>query len=220
MAVNFLDMRKKMLDNQIRTFGVTQYSILSAFLSIPREDFLPLNLRSLAYTDEHLLLDECDFRFSMAPAPLAKLIQLANIQKEDCVLDIGSNIGYAAAILGYISKSVTAIESEQALVLLAEKNLSPDVYRNVSLVMGALELGYIKQAPYDVILIEGSVDFIPEILFEQMGDGGRLVAVEGQGNAGKANIYLRKDDAISVQYCFNLAVKPLPNFLKKDFFTF
>lgn len=85
---------------------------------------------------------------------------------------------------------------------------------------GPLEQGYAVEGPYDVIFIEGSVDFVPQGIFDQMKDGGGLVVVEGHGNAAVARIYIKEDGIISARRAFNLAVKPLSCFFKTSDFVF
>jgi len=224
MSVDFAKLRRKMVDNQIRTVDVTRLSVLSAFLSIPREVFVPQGVRELAYVDENVMVAPAGKsnpgRYVMAPAPLARLLQLADISKEHFVLDIGANTGYCAALLSRLAGSVLALESDPALAQSATKALAASNCDNIAVVTGALAKGYAVQAPYDVIFIEGAVDFVPEVLFGQLRRGGRLVVVEGHGNAGTACLYVREDDVISMKCSFNLAVKPLPGFLKKAEFTF
>lgn len=224
MNIKFSDLRQKMVNNQIRTVNVTQHSVLSAFLNIPREDFVPQDFRDFAYLDEDIILTTAqnkDFaRYAMAPVSLARLIQLADVSNDDVVLDIGANIGYCAAILSLLAKFVIALESDTTLARSAEKVLAKNNYDNIIVITESLTAGYAAKAPYDVIFIEGAVDFIPKILFGQMREGSRLVVVEGRGNSGEAHLYVRQDSIISIRNSFNLAAKLLPHFRKKNKFTF
>ena len=213
-----------MVDNQIRTVDVTRLSVLSAFLGIPREAFVPQNIRELAYVDEHLMVvagkDDGPARYIMAPASLAMLVQFADIDKNDFVLVIGANTGYCAAVLSQLAGSVIALESNTNLAKTAAETLAVTDCDNVAVVTGELADGYAEQAPYDVIFIEGAVDLVPEALFRQLREGGRLVVVEGHGNAGVACLYVLEDNVISMRRGFNLAVKPLPGLLREAEFTF
>ncbi|WP_455474978.1 protein-L-isoaspartate O-methyltransferase family protein [Bartonella sp. B30(2025)] len=224
MIANFAELRRKMVDNQIRTVDVTDLSVLKAFLTVPREDFVPEDLKALSYLDTDVTVypaqNGSPARYLMKPASLAKLLQLASIKSSDIVLDIGANSGYCAALLSTFARFVVALESNKALSGQAIKILECHHYDNVSVVHGSLEKGYAIEGPYDVIFIEGAVDFIPKNIFDQMNDGGRLVVVEGHGNAGIARIYFKKDGIVSVRCAFNLAVKPLHDFLKASDFVF
>jgi len=223
MAVDFALLRQRMVDNQIRTVDVTSLSVLEAFLLIPREDFVPLERREFAYLDgdiELLSRQEEHPRYLMEPAPLARLLQLADISSQDRVLDVGAATGYTAALLGRLGGMVVAVESEEPLIQQARSILAAHGDTNIELVHGALPDGCAEKAPYDVIFIEGAVDFVPDSLFNQLGENGRLVVVEGHGNLGVARLYVKTGGVVSARQAFNLAVKPLGAFLKKTEFVF
>lgn len=224
MVLNFEDLRNKMVDNQLRTTDVTDKPLLQAFLDVPREKFVPSVRAPLAYIDDEVLVSTATAqaapRYLMEPSPFAKLVQLANIQPGDVVLDIGCATGYSAAVLSRISGSVIALESDADLAAQATSVLSSLGFDTVVVVTGPLQQGYASEAPYDVIVIEGSVDHVPGTLFDQLKDGGRLVAVEGTGNSGKSMIYVKNDGIVSGRRAFNSAVKPLPGFEKVAEFEF
>lgn len=222
--MDFEAARTKMVDNQIRTTDVTSHSVLSAFLTVPREAFVPADLKPLAYIDEDLQIapakDGNPPRYIMEPSPLAKLVQLAAITKDDVVLEIGCGAGYAAAILSQVAGSVVAVESDEALAAKATATLSELAYDNVAVVTGNLEQGYPGEGPYDVIFVNGAVEEVPEALLSQLHEGGRLVAVVGYGNAARARLYVRAHGVASFSEYFNAAVKPLPGFRTAAEFVF
>ncbi|MCO4316379.1 protein-L-isoaspartate O-methyltransferase [Phyllobacterium sp. 21LDTY02-6] len=224
MVLNFEDLRTKMVDNQLRTTDVTDKAVLQAFLAVPREKFVPSVREALAYIDDDVMVAtataETPARYLMQPSPFAKLVQLANVQPEDVVLDIGCATGYSAAVLSHLATSVIAVECDTNLAGQATSLLSSLGCDNVVVVTGQLENGYASEAPFDVIIIEGSVDYVPGPLFEQLKDGGRLVVVEGRGNSGKSMVYVKSEGIISGRRAFNSAVKPLPGFEKKPEFEF
>lgn len=224
MTLNFEDLRIKMVDNQLRTTDVTDKPLLQAFLDVPREKFVPSVRQPLAYIDEDVLVlgatAESGARYLMQPSPFAKLVQLANVQPEDVVLDVGCATGYSAGVLSRIAGSVIAIENDQALAEQATATLAQLGYDNVVVVSTPLQKGYAAEAPYDVILFEGGIDHVPGPLFDQLKDGGRLVAVEGAGNSGQAMIYVKNDGVVSGRPAFNSAVKPLPGFERVPEFEF
>lgn len=218
MDTEFSEERLKMVDGQLRTTDVTSLPVIDAFLEVPREAFVPAKLRPIAYIDEDLAI--APGRYLMEPSPLAKLIQLAHLGSSDVVLDVGCATGYASAVMSRIASSVIALESDEAIAETAARTLSELGYDNVAVLTAPLCDGYPDEAPYDAILIDGAVDTIPQALFDQLKDGGRLVAVEGTGNAGMAMIYLKEGGFVSGRRAFNCAIKPLPGFEREEAFEF
>ncbi|QRI65881.1 protein-L-isoaspartate O-methyltransferase [Shinella sp. PSBB067] len=210
--------RTKMVDNQIRTTDVTSREVLDAFLTVPREEFVPAAARPLAYIDNDVQI--APGRYLMEPSPLAKLVQLAEIAPGDVVLEVGCGTGYASAVLSKLGSSVVALESDAALAATATETLARLGYDNVAVVTGDLEAGYAPEAPYDVIFVHGAVEVLPGALFSQLRDGGRLVVVEGYGNASQARLYIKEGGRVAERNVFNTAVKPLPGFRKVKEFVF
>lgn len=222
MSADFSARRVKMVDGQLRTTDVTNAPILDAFLAVPREAFLPASQRDLAYIDEDIRLAGVtgEPRYMMEPSPLAKLLQLAGIGSEDSVLDVGCGSGYSAAILSRLARTVTALESDSGLAETARTTLASLGYDNVTVVEGELRDGYAQNAPYNVILLGGSVEEVPQALLDQLAEGGRLVAVEGHGNAGVARLFLKTTGIATGRRAFNAAIKPLPGFERVRVFEF
>lgn len=222
--VDYAELRRNMVDNQIRTVDVIRLSVLQAFLDVPREIFVPENLRDRAYLDTDIRLTPASAtqvaRYLMEPAPMAKLLQLADIRESDSVLDIGAVTGYCAALLSRLASSVVAIEADDFLAKFASDTLQERGVTNVKVYNRPLTSGYMPGGPYHAIIIEGAVDLIPQQIFDQLREGGRLVVVEGHGNAGAAKLYTRHGAIVSSRRAFNLAVKPLEGFLREPEFVF
>lgn len=216
-------LRINMVDCQIRTTDVTNLDVLDAFLTVPREVFVPTNRVELAYMDEEIAITDksSDYqRYMLAPSPLAKLVQLAKLEKDDVVLNIGCGSGYAAAILAKLASSVITVECDSGIAEKARSALSELSVDNAVVVEGPLEKGWAGEAPYDVILLNGSVDEVPSIIFDQLRDGGHLVAVIGSGNAAKAMIYTKSGSSVSGRDVFNTSIPALPGFAKTPEFEF
>lgn len=216
--MDFEAARTKMVDNQVRTTDVTSHSVLLAFLSVQREEFVPAKAKPLAYVDTDI--EVAPGRYLMEASPLAKLLQLAAITKDDVVLEIGTGSGYAAAVLSLLAGSVVSLEKDEALAAQATETLTRLGYDNVAVVTGEMEKGYPAEAPYDLIFINGAVEEVPAALLDQLRDGGRLVAVVGYGNAAQAKLFVREQGVISHSAFFNAAIKPLPGFRKAQEFVF
>ena len=224
MTVDFQEMRVKMVDGQVRTTDVTDVAILSAMLSLPREKFVPAQRRGLAYIDEDIEVAPAaegrSARYLMEPSPFARLAQLAEIRLRDTVLDVGCGTGYSSAVLSRLAASVVGLESDAGLAEAATANLAELEIANVTIEQGALAAGHAAAAPYDVIFINGAVDEVSPALFEQLNDGGRLVAVVGQGNAARATLYVKEGGIVSHRTAFNAAVRPLDEFRRVPVFQF
>jgi len=218
MSADFAELRARMVDGQLRTTDVTNPAILEAMGALQRELFVDERRRPLAYLDEDLLI--APGRYLMEPSPLAKLLQLAEIASTDRVLDVGTGTGYSAAVLSRLAASVVALESDDSLAGRARDALSRTGAANVEVVTGGLASGHPAGAPYDVIVLEGAIEMLPDALTAQLRDAGRLVAVEGRGNAGIAKVYLNSGGLITGRRAFNAALKPLPGFERTPAFEF
>ena len=224
MNTDYSEQRRKMVDGQIRTTDVTNPALLDAMLTVPREGFVRTMQRSLAYIDEDIQIAARDGdrgpRYLMEPSPFAKLVQLAEVKPSDFVLDVGCGTGYCSAVLSRLASSVIALESDAGLAEFATDALAELGYDNVVVVQWPLREGYASEAPYDVIFVGGSVEEVPQAFFDQLKEGGRLVVVVGQGNAGVARVYLKTAGEVSGRSAFNAAIKPLPGFERVRTFEF
>lgn len=220
---DFLQLRRNMVDSQIRTTDVTDLRLLEAILAIPREEFVPAGRRAVAYVDDDIdvtLPGSAERRFLMNPSPMARIIQLAAVKPGDVVLDVGCGAGYVSAVLSKLAATVIAVDNDKAVVDAAAATLSRIGCDNVVTVNGDLSKGYAAEAPYDVVFIGGAVDVVPAALFDQLKEGGRLVTVEGHGNAGIAKLHVKHDGRVSARKAFNASVKPVPGFLMEPGFVF
>lgn len=218
MAIDHDRARRIMVDNQIRTSDVTNLELLSAFLAVPREAFVPDELAMLAHIDEELPLGEG--RRLLAPAPLARLLQAAMIGPGDKVLEIGCGTGYGTALISEMGADVTGLEVSPALAEKARSTLAGLGHANARIIEGRLEQGHAAGAPYDVIFIGGAVAELPEAIMKQLAMGGRLVVVEGEGNAAVAKLYVNDDGNVSGRRLFNCAIPVLPGFQRVPQFLF
>ncbi|MEN0000989.1 MAG: protein-L-isoaspartate O-methyltransferase [Pseudomonadota bacterium] len=224
MTIEFEALRRAMVDSQVRTTDVTDLPLLEAMLDVPRELFVPERQKPFAYTDRDILLDgdgEGTPRYLMQASPFAKMVQLAEITGDDVILDIGCGLGYSAAILSRLGAAVIALESDTNLADRASEKLIEHGFDSVAVVSGPLDAGYADEGPYDVIMMNGSVDVLPAALLDQLKPGGRLVVVEGDGLDAVARLYLRDEQGIvSDRRAFNASVKPLPGFERAAEFEF
>lgn len=169
---NFETMRAAMVSNQLRTSAVNDMKVVEAMRAIPREAFMPADRAALAYIDTPVPVGEG--RAINPPLVVGRLLTALEPGKGDRALVIGAGTGYSAAVLAEIGLDVTALEENAALAAFAEGALAG---RGVSVVTGPLAEGWSAAAPYDVILIDGAIEHVPDALKAQLADGGRMAAV-------------------------------------------
>ena len=220
--IDFAALRRTMVDGQVRTADVTELRLLAAMLGVPRERFVPAEKAALAYLDLDVPVSEPGrpVRWLLKPMVVAKLIQAANISDTDHVLDVGCASGYSSALLGRLAGSVVALEEDAALARMAKETLAALGIGNVSVVTGALAGGWPANGPYDVILLEGASEVVPQGLLGQLKQGGRIVCVLGRGPAGNAMLYHSFKGELSGRPIFNAVAAILPGFAQTPEFVF
>ncbi|CUJ86685.1 protein-L-isoaspartate O-methyltransferase [Shimia thalassica] len=209
-------LRETMVDTQIRPSDVTKYTVIDAMLSVPREAYVPRERRQVAYVGDHVALDTG--RVVMDPRVLAKMLDLVDIQNDELVLDIGSGLGYSAAVIARMAEAVVAVEDDEDRVSEAQTILSEQGADNVILHQGELSDGASAHGPYDVITIQGAVETLPESILAQLKEGGRIVCLFQEGALGIVRIGYLIDGQINWRFAFNAGAPVLPGFEKHRVF--
>lgn len=219
--IDFAAARLNMVESQVRVNSVTDGRVIDAIAAIPRERFVPASRQGIAYMDEDIKIsDGAAPRFLMEPRVFAKLAQLAAIGPDDLVLDVGCGTGYSTAVLSRLAGTVVGLESDEDLAARAGATLADLGVDNAMVVAGPLAGGYPKQAPYDVIFLNGMIGSVPEELRAQLRDNGRLVAVVGDGISGRARLFVRAGDTFSGRDAFDANIRFLPGFEPAESFVF
>ncbi len=219
--MDFVVARRHMVDSQILPNRVTDERVIDAMLDLPREAFVPGERKSLAYVDESIAVG--NGRHLMEPMAVARIIQAAQPTADDVALVIGSATGYTAAVLARIVSTVVVVESDSSLAEQAIEILSELGIDNVAVLEGNLEEGYPKQAPYNLIILDGSVQQVPDTIKSQLAEGGRLVAVIGgqtSGTMGQAIVMTSFHGAVSARPVFDVGTPSLPGFTQAEGFSF
>jgi protein-L-isoaspartate(D-aspartate) O-methyltransferase len=216
---DFAAARLNMVESQIRTNKVTDPRIVESFEAVAREAFVGEAQRGIAYIDEDL--EVIPGRYLMEPMVLARLLQAAAPQADDMALDVGCATGYSTAVLARLVQTVVGLESDRSLMDMANRTLNALDVDNAVVVEGALDAGYQKQAPYDVIVFQGAVSEVPVGIKRQLADGGRLAAVviDTMG-LGRGMLVQRTGDSFSGRTLFDASTPVLPGLARQPGFVF
>jgi protein-L-isoaspartate(D-aspartate) O-methyltransferase len=212
----FVGMRDAMVVGQLRTVAVNDPRVIAVLKRVAREAFVPSGRAGLAYTDSAIPLGEG--RALNTPLATARLIIEAGVQRADTVLLVGAATGYAAALLSDLAGQVVAVEESSALLAIAKQQLK--AYNNVKLVDGALPAGAKKHGPFDVIMIDGAVEVVPENLVAQLKVGGRLVTGLIENGVQRLAYGRKTAGGFGLVPFLDAACVVLPGFTQPKVFTF
>jgi len=215
---DFSKAREAMVDSQVRPSDVTRFSIIAAMLDVPREKFVPRAHRAVAYADAQVPL--APGRVLLDARTFAKMLEAAEIGADDVVLDVGAGYGYSSVVAARIAAAVVALEEDETLSAHAAELIPGAGAHTVIVETGPLTAGAAAAGPYDVILVEGAVEKVPEALLAQLKDGGRLVAIILDGPVGKAQVFTRAGETVSARWAFDAAAPLLPGFDVAKTFAF
>jgi len=211
--------RANMIERQLRPNTVTDERVIAAFASIRRELFVPDRLRGVAYADEDLPLG--GGRYLMAPMVAGRLVQALDVARGDAVLVVGAGVGYEAALLALLGRSVVAVEEDAELSRMGRAALVEHRLATVKFVEGPAAQGSRARPAYDAILFAGAVAEIPAEIAAQLAEGGRLAAVVRPGEGpGRATLATRTGGILAHRVMFDAATPMLPGFARKPAFVF
>ena len=177
---------------------------------VPREGFVPAGAKKLAFSDIEVPIGEGERMW--APKIEARALQALAVRKSDRVLEVGTGSGYLAALLAHRAAHVYSVELKAKLADAARANLARHGAENVTLEVADGALGYGRWAPYDVIVLTGSVPVMPQSVLEQLAPGGRAFAVVGDAPVMSARLYTRTGgDAWRHADLFETLLAPLAN---------
>lgn len=209
-------LRRAMVASQLRTTSVNDARVVAVMSEVPRERFVPAERRALAYVDTPVPLG--GGRALNPPMVTGRLLTEAAVTPADHVLVVGAATGYAAALLAGLAGSVVAVESDAALVAAMRDALA--VEAAVTVVEGPLAAGGPDQAPFDLILIDGAVEDVPEALRAQLKPSGRIALVLADDGVTRLAIGRSTGDAIAFQVFADAEAVSLPGFERPRKFSF
>ena len=187
--MNIEHARFNMIEQQIRPWEVLDQGVLSLLAVVKREDFVPPAYRALAFVDTEVPLPAG--QLMLAPKVEARLLQALRVTRHERVLEVGTGSGYMAALLAHKAQQVITLETEPELVVMAAANLRRAGVGNASVRSLDGARGLPDQAPFDAIVLSGSVADVPADLLDQLKPGGRLVAIVGQEPVMRATLITR-----------------------------
>ena len=217
-AIRSTSQRDAMVASQVRPSDVRDPRIVTAMAAIPREAFVPTPYKGVAYMDEDIEVKPG--RFLMEPRVLAKILAAAEIGPEDFVLEIGPATGYSTAILADLAGAVVALEEDQELAAAASATLEKLEVTNAAIITGQHRDGVVRQAPFQIIFINGAVDEVPGALLQQLSNGGRLICILREAGVGHARIYQNSNGHFGSRRLFDANVPLLPGFETEEPFVF
>jgi protein-L-isoaspartate(D-aspartate) O-methyltransferase len=208
---DFAEARLAMIESQLRPEGVTDPAVLAAMGAIEREQFLPEATRPLAYADRAVALG--DGRFLPPPTVLGQLLTQMKPLPRQRALVVGAGTGYSSAVLTHMGLEVTALESSAELAARAREI-------GVEMVEGKLEAGWKKAAPYDLILIDGAVEMIPDAIVDQLADKGQLGTALIDRGVARLIVGRKAGGAFGHLSLGDAGTPALPGFSRPKAFTF
>ncbi len=217
--MNIEQARFNMIEQQIRPWDVLDQSVLSLLAVVKREAFTPVAYRAMAFVDTEVPLPggQC----MLAPKVDARLLQELAVHKHERVLEVGAGSGYMAALLGHQAQHVTTMEIVPELAKMAADNLKRASVMNVDVVQASGSRGLVADAPFDVILLSGSVAEVPPAVLAQLKVGGRLAAIVGQQPVMRAMLFTRSgEQSFSSVDLFDTVAPRLKGFDEPTRFTF
>lgn len=215
-ASRFEAMRHAMVASQLRTNAVNDARVVEAMARVPRQAFLPPEHRPLAYRDT--LLPLAGGRRHNSPLVIGRLLTEAQLRPDDHVLLVGAAGGYAAALLSGLVASVVALEEEDALVALAREALAG--YVNVEVVQGPLNAGWSAREPYDLLIVDGAVEQLPDALVAQVKLEGRVLSGVIDRGVTRLAAGRRSEGGFGLSDYLDIECAELPGFRRVRTFTF
>jgi protein-L-isoaspartate(D-aspartate) O-methyltransferase len=217
--MNIEQARFNMIEQQIRPWDVLDAEVLALLAAVKREDFLPPELRTLAFVDAEVPLPEG--QVMLAPKVEARLLQELKVQRHEKVLEVGAGSGFMAALLAHRAQQVISLDNRPALVSLATDNLRRAGISNVSVREADGRNGLASEGPFDAIMLSGSVASVPQGLLDQLKPGGRLIAIVGAEPVMRATLYSRQaDGSVSHVVLFDTVAPRLDGFAEPTRFHF
>ena len=209
---------KNMIDGQIRPINGISKEIISAFSSINRSNFVPEEFSLRSYTEKNLKLSTN--RYLLRPNLIGEIINHVSPKTNETILVLPASTGYSSAVISNLAETVIAIEEDENLISIAENGLKKSGINNVAIIKKKINDNCLDQGPFNAILIEGAIDYLPEQFLEQLENYGRLFAMIKEDNVTNARLFIKNENSISSRFLFSCDAPKLNFFKKKNSFSF
>jgi protein-L-isoaspartate(D-aspartate) O-methyltransferase len=214
---DFAELRRVMVDTQIRPSDVTKFTVIDAMLKVSRERFVPDARRATAYVED--MIELAPGRAIVEPRTLAKMLDVLNIQPDEMVLDLGCAQGYSTAVIAQMAQIVVGVEDLDGIPAEAQSALMESDVDNAIIHDGPLAEGAPEHGPYDVIVAQGGVEDLPAAILSQLKDGGRIACIMTQEALGSVMIGHKIGDRVTWRFAFNATAPVLPGFARTRIFS-
>ena len=211
--------RFNMVEQQIRPAEVLDPRVLDLISEMPREDFVPADYRNLAYADIHIPIGYG--QTMLKPIQEARFLQALNIQPNDKVLEIGTGSGFMTALLAKLADRIISVEIVPELAQQAKQKLTTHNINNVIIETGDAANGWEKNAPYDVIVVTGSIPLMIDGLKNQLAINGRMCVTVGKEPVMTVYLFTRVgENQWREEALFETVVPALQNVQQPEAFVF
>jgi len=222
--IDFAHVRRMMVDNQLRTYDITDLDVLSAMNEVPREHFVAPERGILAYSDQPLPVTRAgdgEGRYFLAPMVFARIVQNLSIKAGEKVMIVSGALGYEAAVIARLGAGVIVVEPDAGLAVETRAKLDALGVGGARVVETAFDAGCPDEAPFDAILINGAIEERPESLLRQLSEHGRLAAIIGDGGrTSRASLFVRNGEVFGSRIMFDAAAPALSVFRSEPGFVF
>lgn len=220
-VMNIEQVRFNMIEQQIRTWEVLDTDVLDLLHELKRENFVPEPQRPYALMDIETPLAPISATEKMWPPRVeARVLQDLELRGDEHVLEVGSGSGYMTALLAARARKVTSVEIDPALARFATENLCRAGVSNATVVIGDAAKTWASDEKYDVVVFTGSMERLPDEIWAQVSESGRVFAIVGTAPVMHASIYEKRGEIVRERRLFETLAAPLVNAAKKDAFVF
>ena len=208
----------KMVNGQIKPINGISENLVSIFYNLDRSSFFPEELKESSYVEKNLVLP--NQRIILKPEIVAKIAMYSDLKQSENVLILGSTNGYLTAVLSLMAETVIVVEEDEKYINFSETTIKESNLNNVIYINKTLSNGCLEHAPFDVIVIEGAIDRVPQKLLNQLENNGRLIVFLSENSLCCAKMIVRKNKMFQSEYLFPCSMPILNSFKQKNIFSF